>query len=79
MIEVTIDKHNYITEATVGGNGAIVAEEALIAAGMLLNALSVVTNDDEEARDILIRAIKSEELLKNLRDSAEVEEEQWQA
>ena len=76
MVEVTIDKHNYITKATVGGNGAIVAEEVLIAAGMLLNALSVVTNDDEEARDILIRAIKSEELLKNLRDSAEVEEEQ---
>lgn len=76
MVEVTIDKHNNITKATVRGNGAIVAEEALVAAGMLLNALSVVTNNDEEARDMLIRAIKSEELLKNLRDSAEVEEEQ---
>ena len=76
MVEVTIDKHNYITKATVGGNGAIVAEEALVAAGMLLNALSIVTDDDEKARGILIRAIKSEELLKNLRDSAEVEEDQ---
>lgn len=76
MIIIEVDKLNDIVKATTEGNGAIVAEEALVAAGMLLNALSVVTNDDEEARDILIRAIKSEELLKNLRDSAEVEEEQ---
>lgn len=76
MVIIEVDKLNGITKATVGGNGAIVAEEALVAAGMLLNALSIVTDDDEKARDILIRAIKSEELLKNLRDSAEVEEEQ---
>lgn len=76
MVIIEVDKLNDIVKATTEGNGAIVAEEVLIAAGMLLNALSVVTNDDEEARDILIRAIKSEELLKNLRDSAEVEEEQ---
>ena len=76
MVEVTIDRDNEIVRTAIKGNSAIVAAEAMTAAGMLLNALSVVTNDDEEARDILIRAIKSEELLKNLRDSAEVEEEQ---
>lgn len=76
MIRLKIDMVNDIRETTAVGDGAIVAEEVLIAAGVLLNALSVVTNDDEEARDIRIRAIKSEELLKNLRDSAEVEEEQ---
>ena len=76
MVIIEVDKLNDIVKATTEGNGAIVAEEALVAAGMLLNALSIVTDDDKKVRDMLIGAIESEELLKNLRDSAEVEEEQ---
>ena len=77
MVEITIDRDNEIIRTALKGNGTKVAEEVLVAAGTLLNTLSTVTGDDKKARDILIGAIESEELLKNLRDV--MEEEQWQA
>lgn len=74
MVIIEVDKLNDIAKANTKGNGAIVAEEALVAAGILLNALSTVTDDDKKARDMLIGAIESEELLKNLRDVMEEEQ-----
>lgn len=76
MVIIEVDKLNGIAKATTEGNGAIVSGEALVAAGMLLNALSTVTGDDERARSMLIRAIESDEALQVLRSTAEVEEEQ---
>lgn len=74
MVEVTIDRDNEIVRTAIKGNSAIVAAEAMTAAVALLNALSTVTGDDEEARDLLIPTIKSNEALQNLRDAMEEEQ-----
>ena len=74
MVEITIDRDNEIIKTALKGNGAIVAEEVLVAAGMLLNALSTATGDVEKARDLLIPLIKSDEALQNLRDAMEEEQ-----
>ena len=74
MVEITIDRDNEIIRTALKGNGAIVAEEVLIAACLLLNALSTVTGDVEEARDLLIASIESNETLQTLRDAMEEEQ-----
>lgn len=74
MVEVTIDRDNEIVRTAIKGNSAIVAAEAMTAAVALLNALSTVTGDDEEARDLLITSIESNETLQTLRDAMEEEQ-----
>ncbi len=74
MVEITIDRDNEIIKTALKGNGAKVAEEVLVAACLLLNALSTVTGDVEKARDLLIPTIKSNEALQNLRDAMEEEQ-----
>lgn len=74
MVEITIDRDNEIIRTTLKGYSAIVAAEAMTAAVALLNALSTVTGDVEEARDLLIASIESNETLQTLRDAMEEEQ-----
>ena len=42
MVEITIDRDNEIIRTALKGNGTKVAEEVLVAACLLLNALQMI-------------------------------------